>query len=120
MRYVNDKYQQHYKNLEKQEKYNEEKADYSLIVMISFFVAPVCFLVLFCMAVSIADKNNQENSKNKFIEIGTNSLGCIRYRYNQDTIWKCPESQRINQIEKRVCTGAKGDNCRTEYEPVIN
>lgn len=120
MKNVNDRYQQHYKNIEKQDKYNKEKRDYSWVFIAGFFVAPMCFLILFGMAISIHSNNKQEINRNKFIEIGENSLGCVQYRYNQDKVWKCPKDMSISQIEKRVCSGGKINTCRTEYEPVIN
>lgn len=120
MKYVNDKYQQHYKNMENQEKYKKDERDYSGFLMAGLFVAPMLVLILFGMAASISNSNDRENNRDKFIEIGRNSLGCVQYRYNGDKVWKCPKEQSINQIEETVCSGGRHNTCRTEYRPVIN
>ena len=120
MKYVNDKYEHHYKNIDMKNQYNKDKKDYSCVLIGGFFIIPLCFLILISVAFSIADNSNRESKKNKFIEIKRNSLGCVQYRYNQDKVWKCPKDLSISQIEKRVCSGGKVNTCRTEYEPVIN
>ncbi|MEG1232270.1 MAG: hypothetical protein RSE18_00415 [Acinetobacter sp.] len=120
MKYVNEKYRQHYKNIENQKKYNNEEKDYSAFFIAGIFIAPMLSLLLFGMAVSISGNNNRENNKDKFIEIGGNSLGCVQYSYNGDKVWKCPKDQSINQIETTVCSGGRYSTCRTEYEPVVN
>jgi len=76
-------------------------------------------LMLPALAISIAKENESIRNKDKFIEIGKNSLGCVQYRYNSDIVWKCPKEKEVTQIEKRVCTGGKYRSCRTDYEPVI-
>ena len=81
------------------------------------------FIIIIAMGCQ-AQKYKRDREKDKFIEVERNSLGCIKYRYNSDIVWKCPKEQGVTQIERRVCSYNAGtktnSDCKTVYDPVIN
>lgn len=120
MRYVNDKYREHYKNIERKERYKDDKKDYSWIIIVTLAIGCIFFLFMIMAAASISSENRSAREKDKFVKIETNSLGCTKYRYNGDIVWSCPDNIKINQIETEVCTGSRPRTCKTHYDPVVS
>ena len=70
--------------------------------------ALVVFLLFFITIVVIATNRVDEVNKDKLILIGSNSLGCNKYRYNSDVFWRCPpelsiNNSRIKHFEEQRC-----------------
>lgn len=114
-------YDHNYSNIDRSNSYNKDKKDYSWIIVMSIFIAPLCVLILFGLAVKISDSNRANMEKDKLIEVERNSIGCIKYRFNSDIVWKCPKEHEITQIEREVCYGAgKHRSCDIVYDPVVS
>lgn len=121
MRYINERYKEYYKKLDRERKYVSEKKDYSDFIVIVFIVFLFLSPLIFVMAVSITSENDKERNKDKLIEIDKNSLGCIKYSYNTDIIWKCPKESNITQVETKKCTSnGKTRSCSVIQEPVVD
>lgn len=121
-----DKYKHYYamrdrtiKNRQENEDIIETHRDKSIWFVMSIFILPMFVLICFGL-VGTAVNKSQESNKDKFIEIGRNSLGCVQYRYNTDVVWKCPQQQKdITQFEREECTYGKVKSCTKYYDPVI-
>lgn len=60
------------------------------------------------------------DTKDKYVVLETNSLGCTRYRYNDDIVWVCPEDKKFTQIEHTRCQlYGKTQICNSVQEPVV-
>lgn len=97
--------------------------DCKVILLIS--AALVVFLLFFITIVVIATSRVDEVNKDKLILIGSNSLGCNKYRYNLDVFWRCPPELSINKLsinnfeEQRCQSSGRVQSCTTEVLPVI-
>lgn len=87
----------------------------------------ICNLILLGIVVKILNeqsevsKQQREHTKDKFVLIETNEIGCKHYTFNYDHIWKCPKGVDISEIERRVCGVGKFSNvCYYVYDPVLN
>lgn len=122
-----DKYKPYYemrdrtiKNRQENEDIKANHSDNSILLVSGFFIVPFFIMVLFGL-IGMAVGKSQESNKDKFIEIGHNSLGCVQYRYNSDVVWKCPKdvASNIDQIEREECTYGKVKSCSKYYDPVV-
>ena len=73
-------------------------------------VALLLGVILFVLYLTIEKRDYPENQHRK---VETNSIGCERWKYNNDYYWKCPKELGLSSIENRV--GKK-----TKLEPVVS
>ena len=82
-----------------------------------FGIVLVFLFVLFMLVLAVAANNYSVTDYSKApVAIGTNSIGCTKYRYKEDAYWKCPKGTGINSIEETRNTGKSVSHYTT---PVI-
>lgn len=64
-------------------------------------------------------RKHQESIKDKMVFIEKNSLGCSKFSYNGDLVWKCPKGLDISGIEELECTANRYRGCRTVFYPAL-
>lgn len=94
--------------------------DYSFLIPIGMLSMPILFFILIFAASSISARNQAIKNKDKFVKIGENSLGCEKYKYNSDIVWKCPKDVGVTQIDEEECSMmGKVYSCKTASSPVV-
>lgn len=100
---------------------SKHKPDLALLGMTLLCIIMVCWAVHMVRSQSAKWEEYREKTKDQYVLLGSNSLGCKQYSYNEDIVWKCPEGLGVSQIGREVCgVGKQSNNCHTVYDPVIN
>lgn len=69
-----------------------------------FLLIFTIFFVLVGLRLNM-DAQLRERASKTPLAIETNSIGCTKYRYKEDTYWKCPKGSGISMIEESVVSG---------------
>lgn len=94
--------------------------DKDLYLKVTFISIAVLLIYSLLAFLSASTTTKHIRDKDKFIELETNTLGCVKYRYNSDVVWKCPVNTDLTQIEEQSCHIInKMYTCEKIHIPVI-